>query len=105
MMDTVEYDLIILYMMGNYSPPFPDIYAETEQFSQDEIQDNWIKILQNKTVLDTALLTGVPPEPFKNCYEWECKYCRYQLVCQTLTRDLNVKMTVDQAEEDKELWA
>jgi len=41
LMGTREYDLIILYMMGNYSPPFPEVYAETVQFEQKEIEENW----------------------------------------------------------------
>ena len=69
MMEKTEYDLIILYMMGDYSPPFPQIYAETIQFTHTEIADNWQKILAHKLVLDNALEVGVPPEPFKNCYD------------------------------------
>ena len=94
MMEKVEYDLIILYLMGAYSPPFPQIYAETIQFEKEELETNWQMILEHKAVLDGALASGVPPEPFKNCYDWECKWCRYQLVCQTLVR----------AEGDKKLW-
>lgn len=109
MMEKTEYDLIILYMMGNYSPPFPDIYAETElfgtqQFDKNEIEENWQKILAQKAILDEALTTGTPPEPFKNCYSWECKYCRYKLVCQTLARAEGVTMSEEQLEEDKSLW-
>ncbi|MCK4414928.1 MAG: hypothetical protein KAY32_15445 [Candidatus Eisenbacteria sp.] len=101
----LEYDLIILYMMGNYSPPFPDIYAETELFELPEITDNWNnKILPNKAVLDEALATGVPPEPFKNCYDWECKYCRYKLVCQTIARASGISMSEEQIKKDSELW-
>jgi len=103
--DTTKYDLVILYMMGNYSPPFPDIYSETELFEGNEIPDNWQKILAQKTVLDDAIATGTPPEPFKNCYEWECKYCRYKLVCQTLARASGAAMSEEQLEEDKSLWA
>lgn len=99
-----EYDLIILYMMGDYSPPFPQIYAETEQFTHTEIADNWQKILAHKEILDVALNTGVPPEPFKNCYDWECKYCRYKLVCQTIARAGGVTLSEEQSEEDKALW-
>lgn len=102
----LEYDLIILYMMGNYSPPFPDIYAETELFELPEITDNWNnKIMPNKAVLDEALATGVPPEPFKNCYDFECRYCRYKLVCETIARSTEAKMSEKQLEEDKELWS
>jgi len=104
MTERTEYDLIILYMMGNYSPPFPDIYAETIQFGHGELQENWDKILGNKLILDQALIVGVPPEPFQNCYDWECKYCRYKLVCQTLARASGAAMTEEQLEEDKSLW-
>ena len=91
-------------MMGNYSPPFPDIYAETIEFTDEEIQENWEKILGRKEVLDLSLLNDTPPVPYQNCYDWECKYCRYQLVCQTLGREMKAKMSIAQAEEDKDLW-
>lgn len=104
MMERAEYDLIILYMMGNYGPPFPQIYAETIQFEVGELYANWQKILEQKAVLDEALASGTPPEPFKNCYDWECKYCRYQLVCQTLARAAGTAMSEEQIEEDKALW-
>lgn len=104
MTDQHEYDLIILYMMGSYSPPFPDIYAETVQFEKDELKENWRKILEHKAVLDNALTTGVPPEPFKHCYDWESKYCRYKLVCQTIAQATGQEMTEEQIEEDRKLW-
>ena len=94
---TNQYDLIILYMMGDFSPPFPMIYCDTFTFSDEEIEENWKILTYNKSILDTALLTGSPPVPFQNCYEWECKYCRYKLVCETI---VNAK----QVEEDKKLW-
>lgn len=90
MTDSNEYDLIVLYMMGNYAPPFPQLYADTFTFDEKEIVENWSRIVERKEVLDSALKTGKPPQPFKHCYEWECKYCRYQLVCNNM--------------EDLQLW-
>jgi len=84
MMETNEYDLIVLYMMGSYSPPFPQLYCDTFYFSEDDIHTIWIKIMDNKGVLDKALKEGRPPVPFQNCYDWECKYCRYKLQCQAI---------------------
>jgi len=81
MMDTNEYDLIVLYLMGSYSPPFPQILCDTFYFEEDELEANWQKIMEQKEVLDNALATNQPPVPFANCYDWECRYCRYQLVC------------------------
>jgi len=83
---TNQYDLIVLYMMGNYSPPFPQIYADTFYFTNEEIEDNWLIIQYNKGVLDYALAKNKPPTPFQHCYDWECKNCRYKLVCEVLAR-------------------
>ena len=97
---TNRYDLIVLYMMGNYSPPFPQIYCDTFIFEQQEIEENWQTILYNKSVLDRSLETGIMPEPFKHCLEFECKYCRYLMVCQAVARQVGK----EQVEEDMKLW-
>jgi len=102
--DDREYDLIVLYLMGDYSPPFPLIYADTFYFTDEEIKNNWAKILCQKNILDVALETNEIPEPYKHCYEWECKYCRYKLVCQTISHALNYSMSKEQIEEDRKLW-
>ena len=81
---TREYSLIILYLMGNYSPPFPQLYTDRIEFEQGELDTNWLRILQRKEVLDKALETGTAPTPFKYNKEWECKGCRYKLVCDTI---------------------
>lgn len=84
--DTNRYDLFVLYLMGNYSPPFPQLYADTFEFEKEEIDDNWKVIVDNKAVMDDALASGVMPSPFRNCLEWECQYCRYKLICETMAR-------------------
>ncbi len=99
---TNEYDLIVLYMMGNYSPPFPQIYCDRFIFEQKEIEDNWLVIKGNKEVLDYALAHNVPPEPFKHCLDWECKYCRFQLVCKMVAQSIGTDDSM--LKEDKELW-
>ena len=83
---TNQYDLIVLYMMGNYAPPFPQLYTDTFYFTDEEIETNWGMVISNKVVLDSALAEGKPPTPFMHCYDWECNYCRYKLVCETLVR-------------------
>jgi len=99
---TNQYDLVILYLMGNYAPPFPSIYADTFYFTGEEIEQNWQTIMSNKKVLDNALKASIPPTPFQHCYEWECKTCRYKLVCETIVRAL--ELPDKQLEEDKKLW-
>jgi len=94
---TTQYDLVVLYMMGDFSPPFPVIYCDTFTFEEEEIDANWEKITYNKGVLDAALADNIPPTPFANCYDWECKYCRYKLVCETIVNAQRLK-------EDQKLW-
>jgi len=103
---TLTYDLAVLYMMGNYAPPFPQIYCDTFEFTEAEIEENWNTIKANKLVLDTANESGIPPTPFSHCYEWECQYCRYKLMCETLCRALNLpnKLQEKQLAEDMKLW-
>ena len=81
-----QYHLVVLYMMGNYAPPFPQIMADTITFTDEEIESNWQMILANKQVLDNAIATNTIPTPFSYCYSWECVYCRYKLVCETIVR-------------------
>jgi len=100
--NTDKYDLIVLYMMGNYAPPFPQVYADTFYFSETEIAENWKMILSNKKVLDDSLAEGKPPTPFANCYDWECNYCRYKMVCEVLVRTQGLPNK--QLEEDKKSW-
>ena len=94
--DVNTYDLAILLMLGNYHPPFPMLKSETLIFDDDELFDNWSEILKRKAVYDKALTTGKPPTPFQHCNEWECKNCRYKLVCGVLAEV--------QAREDTKLW-
>lgn len=102
MMETTEYDLIVLYLMGSYSPPFPQLYCDTFYFEKLELEANWNKIMHNKEVLDNALQVGRPPAPFQHCYDWECKHCRYKLVCGTIAKAMGVENKL--VEEDKENW-
>lgn len=102
MMETQEYDLIVLYMMGNYAPPFPQLYCDTFYFNKMELEGNWEKVMMNKEVLDAAVKSGVPPIPFANCFDWECRHCRYILVCNAIAASLGVENK--SLKEDQEQW-
>jgi len=102
MVGSNEYDLIVLYLMGSYSPPFPQLYCDTFYFDEDELAVNWQKILEHKDRLDWALEENVPPEPFQHCYEWECKYCRYKMVCSTIANAMGVDNKL--VKDDQEAW-
>jgi hypothetical protein len=101
-----KYDLAVLYIMGNYAPPFPQIYCDTFIFTQEEIDTNWKEIMLHKQVLDEALRTGNPPAPFQHCYEWECQYCRYKIMCEQIVKALHLPNPIQerQIQEDLKLW-
>ena len=82
--DITEYELVVLYMMGNWKPPFPKIYAETLKFDQEEILENWYNIVSRRDVLKDSLQYKYTPTPTFWCKEWECKYCRYKIVCDAI---------------------
>jgi hypothetical protein len=82
---TNTYDLSVLFMMGHYAPPFPKIASYHFEFSDDELFANWEYILSRKQVYDEAIANNAPPDPFKYCkLDWECKNCRYKLVCESI---------------------
>ena len=102
MMETSEYDLIVLYMMGDYAPPFPQLYCDTFYFDKIELEGKWQEIMEHKAILDKSIALGIPPVPFANCYDWECKYCRYRLVCNTVATALGMENKM--LKEDQESW-
>jgi hypothetical protein len=97
--ETTTKTLIAEGLVSHNSPPFPQIYCDTFIFDQQEIADNWRVILANKKVLDGSLASGKVPEPFKNCLSWECRFCRYQLVCNTIAMSAGTPI-----EEVEKLW-
>jgi hypothetical protein len=78
-----DYDLSVLYMMGNWKPPFPVIKSYHFEYTQEELDVNWSNILSRYTIYKNALDTGERIAPYKYCKEWECNYCRYKLICET----------------------
>lgn len=85
MMGTDSYQLVVLHMMGNYSPPFPTIVAYSLKFDRDELAANWLRLLERKQVYENALAAGTLPTPYTYCKDWECKLCRYKLQCTAIT--------------------
>lgn len=94
-----EYELAVLYMMGNWHPPFPEIKSYKLIFDDEELQSNWKRLLDRKDVYEEAIRTTQPPHPFCHNKEWECKNCRYILQCQAIQM-VNIK----KSDEEKDLW-
>jgi hypothetical protein len=82
--EQLTYNLSVLLLMGNYAPPFPKLRSETLTFTSEEIADNWDRILERKMAYDVAIRDGTPPTPYQYCYDFECKNCRYGLMCEAV---------------------
>ncbi len=86
MTGVTTYNLSVLYILGNYSPPFPQQRSETLIFDEKELQDNWLNIIERRDIYLDFLGKNIPPTPYKYCKSWECKYCRHKMTCQVLTQ-------------------
>jgi hypothetical protein len=91
------YDLTVLYILGNYKPPFPEIKSYRFTFTEEELRDNWTWILERKAIYDYAMSTGtikLPPYTFNEA--WECKNCRYALICDAESKALKLEKKIDE---------
>ena len=76
---------IVIHLMGNYAPPFPDLRAYEIEFTQEEIDENWNWIKgRQATYLDHVERKAVP-EPFKFNEDWECTNCEFLGLCKVRT--------------------
>lgn len=79
-----KYDLGVLYLMGNYRPPFPKMKSFHFIFEDGELVENWENLLVRKSVFVTAVQAHTQIEPYKWNKSWECEYCRFKLVCSAI---------------------
>ena len=70
----------MLFVCGNYAPPFPDIDCWHIGTIQEEVDENWEEMVARRDILQEALLEGEPPPP--DCAEWECRWCENIEYCQ-----------------------
>ena len=85
------YDLSVLLIIPAI------IHSETLKFTTEELLGNWGYILTRRDVYKEALEAKEVPTPYEHCKDWECKNCRYKLMCETITIH-------NRAEEGKKLW-
>ena len=78
------YNLSVLYMLGNYRPPFPQIHSFILSFTDEELQNNWNYLMERKHIYSASLIMNKPPIPHMWCKDWECKNCRYKLQCDAI---------------------
>jgi CRISPR/Cas system-associated exonuclease Cas4 (RecB family) len=84
-------DLVILFMSGDYKRITeangknvyvgirPELKCWTLEFTNDELKENWKKLLDNKAEIELALKTGIPPLIVGE--EWECNSCGFNHIC------------------------
>jgi hypothetical protein len=75
----LEYDLVVLFLMGNYSPPFPKVDCWHIATTQEEVDKNWDMVTDRRDTLIQSLLENKPPEP--DCFNWEYEYCDFIELC------------------------
>ena len=81
---TNSYELSVLYVAER---PVPKIRSETLIFDEPgELESNWGYLLKRKEVYTKALADNTPPTPFNYCKEWECKSCRYLMMCEAIVQ-------------------
>jgi hypothetical protein len=76
----LEYDLVVMFVCGNYAPPFPSIGCWHICVEQEEVDANWSNVIEGKHLLESALESGIPPEPA--CQDWEWEYCENVEMCE-----------------------
>lgn len=74
-----HYDLAIIHLIE------PDLKCWSCEFTQEEIDTNWEWIVQRKQAWDAFQKSKAVPTPFAYAEEWECKSCRYKIVCDGLS--------------------
>lgn len=84
-----EGDLLVLYLMGDYSRPVkPELEVYTIEFSKEELEENWKLLIDRKDAIEDGIRDKLPPfmvgEPF------ECTNCGYANIC--LTEPTEVKL-------------
>lgn len=70
-----DFGVIIIHLVE------PEISAYRFQFSDEEMEANWARLMTRKTQLESMLETN-DPRPFTTNSDWECTHCRYKLQCE-----------------------
>jgi hypothetical protein len=75
------YDLSVLCLMGYYNPPFPILQSYHFEFDDMELVDNWAWLQSRYTIYTEALASGEKLPPYIYADKFECKNCRYSMIC------------------------
>uniref|UniRef100_A0A6M3K6U5 PD-(D/E)XK nuclease superfamily protein n=1 Tax=viral metagenome TaxID=1070528 RepID=A0A6M3K6U5_9ZZZZ len=75
----LTYELAILHMIE------PDLCCWHVDFSQEEVDMNWDWIMMRKAVWLRCIAESRIPTPYLYCESWECKRCRFAIICEGLS--------------------
>lgn len=81
MLDKTEGDLMVFYMMGDYTRPIkPELEVYTITYSPVETELMWKMLLERKKIIERALADDVCP--IDKGEDFECTNCMYDYLCQ-----------------------
>lgn len=72
---------VVLHIVGDYSPPFPDLAIWDVEATQAEIDENWAWLQDRADIYTAHKVAGEPPAPFTYNEPWECATCSWKMVC------------------------
>lgn len=77
-----EMMLAALFLMGNYSPPFPELKVWRMESTDEEVEANWQWVLYRKAIYEQFLDSDEAPPSFQYNMDWECDNCRLKVLCE-----------------------
>ena len=81
-LEVTEYELVVLFICGNYKPPFPEIASYRISAEPSEVEVNWRWLQMRKEIYLACISDKLVPTPGMFCESWECKECRYNICCE-----------------------
>ena len=80
-LDLLDGALIVLFICGNYAPPFPSLKSWHIWFTKKEVNENWEKELEKKAILEECQKSGGFPTKHFMAFSAECKFCECKEIC------------------------
>jgi hypothetical protein len=76
----LDYDLVVMFVAGDYKPPFPSLDCWHIEATEEEVENNWNLVKGNADTIRWSLQMGVVPQP--TCMDWEWEHCECIDLCQ-----------------------
>jgi CRISPR/Cas system-associated exonuclease Cas4 (RecB family) len=73
----IKFGYLVVFIINDHTDDLPPCYRL--EFEEDELIDNWMRIIEARDLILKAIEEGKPPAV--ETAEWLCKDCRYSLRC------------------------